>query len=87
MFHGTAHVILGSVDHCRLHVLPLALPYFETLGILLSACWSPVLAATLGPYVLTWAAVVFDPKRRMNTRRWRRVGTSSALGAGARGDM
>ncbi|MBI2695088.1 RND family transporter, partial [Mycobacterium nebraskense] len=83
MFHGTAHVILGSglTIAGAMYCLSLArLPYFKTLG---APCATGMLVAvlaalTLGPAVLTVASFfkLLDPKRRLNTRRWRRVGTA-----------
>ncbi|OBH76326.1 hypothetical protein A5681_09050 [Mycobacterium scrofulaceum] len=83
MFHGTAHVILGSglTIAGAMYCLSLArLPYFKTLG---APCAIGMLVAvfaalTLGPAVLATAGSVklLDPKRRLNTRRWRRVGTA-----------
>ncbi|WP_261861165.1 RND family transporter, partial [Mycobacterium montefiorense] len=83
MFHGTAHVILGSglTIAGAMYCLSLArLPYFKTLG---APCAIGMLVAvfaalTLGPAVLTVASSfnLFEPKRRMATRRWRRVGTA-----------
>ncbi|SOJ53235.1 putative transport protein MmpL2 [Mycobacterium simulans] len=83
MFHGTAHVILGSglTIAGAMYCLSFArLPYFQTLGAPCAiGMFVAVLAAlTLGPAVLALGShfKLFDPKRRMNTRRWRRVGTA-----------
>lgn len=83
MFHGTAHVILGSglTIAGAMYCLSFArLPYFETLGapIAIGMLVAVLAALTLGPAVLTVGSFfkLFDPKRRMNTRRWRRVGTA-----------
>ena len=83
MFHGTAHVILGSglTIAGAMYCLSFArLPYFKSLG---APCAVGMLVAvlaalTLGPAVLTVASFfkLFEPKRRMATRRWRRVGTA-----------
>ncbi len=83
MYRGTAHVILGSgltiagATFC-LHFT--RLPYFKSLGIPLSiGMLIAVFAAlTLGPAVVTVAGRfgLLDPKRTMNTRTWRRVGTA-----------
>ena len=83
MFHGTAHVILGSgltiagATFC-LHFT--RLPYFQTLGIPMAIGMVVVVAAalTLGPAVVTVASRFggLDPKRRMRTRGWRRIGTA-----------
>ncbi|MEY8018357.1 RND family transporter [Mycobacterium servetii] len=83
MFHGTAHVVLGSgltiagamycLSFCRL-------PYFQTMGVpcavgMLVAVFA---ALTLGPAVLTVATFfkLMDPKRKLQTRGWRRIGTA-----------
>ncbi len=83
MFHSTAHVVLGSgltiagamycLSFCRL-------PYFESLGVpcavgMLVAVFA---ALTLGPAVLTVASFfkLLDPKRKPQTRGWRRIGTA-----------
>lgn len=89
MFHGTAHVILGSglTIAGAMYCLSFArLPYFETLGapIAIGMLVAVLAALTLGPAVLTVGSFfkLFDPKRRMNTRRWRRVGTALCVGRG-----
>jgi len=83
MFHSTAHVVLGSgltiagamycLSFCRL-------PYFQSLGV---PCAVGMLVAvlgalTLGPAVLTVASFfkLLDPKRKLQTRGWRRIGTA-----------
>ncbi|KAA0108800.1 RND family transporter, partial [Mycolicibacterium sp. P9-22] len=82
MFHGTAHVVLGSgltiagATFC-LHFTKL--PYFMSLGIPLSiGMVVAVLAAlTLGPAVITVATKfgkTLEPKRTMRTRGWRKIG-------------
>ena len=83
MYHGTAHVILGSgltiagATFC-LHFT--RLPYFQTLGIPLAVgMLVAVLAAlTMAPAILTIGSHfgLFDPKRKMKTKGWRRVGTA-----------
>ena len=83
MFHGTAHVILGSgltiagATFC-LHFT--RLPYFQTLGIPMAIGMVVIVAAalTLGPAVVTVASRLggLDPKRKMRTRGWRRIGTA-----------
>jgi putative drug exporter of the RND superfamily len=82
MYHGTAHVILGSgltiagATFC-LHFT--RLPYFETLGIPLAIGMlvSVFAALTMAPALLTVASHfgLFEPKRQLRTRGWRRVGT------------
>ena len=83
MYHGTAHVILGSgltiagATFC-LHFT--RLPYFQTLGIPLAIGMLVAVAAalTMAPALLTICSRfgLFDPKRAMKTRGWRRVGTA-----------
>ncbi|CAM4141040.1 Membrane transport protein mmpL8 [Mycobacterium basiliense] len=83
MFHGTAHVILGSgltIAGAMFCLIFARLPYFQTLA---APCAIAMLVAvfaalTLGPAVLAVGSFfkLFDPKRRINTRRWRRVGTA-----------
>ncbi|GFG63459.1 membrane protein [Mycobacterium kubicae] len=83
MFHSTAHVVLGSgltiagamycLSFCRL-------PYFETLGVpcAVGMLVAVIAAMTLGPAVLTVASFfkLLDPKRQMQLRGWRRIGTA-----------
>jgi RND superfamily putative drug exporter len=83
MYHGTAHVILGSgltiagATFC-LHFA--RLPYFKSLGIPLAIGMliAVIAALTMAPAVLTIGSHfgLFDPKRAMKTRGWRRVGTA-----------
>src|ERR1700682_2288291 len=90
MYHGTAHVILGSgltiagATFC-LHFT--RLPYFQSLGIPLAiGMLVAVFAAlTMAPALLTVPSHygLFDPKRTMRTRFWRRVGRGGVRGAGA----
>ena len=83
MFHGTAHVILGSglTIAGAMYCLSFArLPYFKSMGppCAVGMLVAVLAAITLGPAVLTVASFfkLFEPKRRMATRRWRRVGTA-----------
>ncbi|MBI2700285.1 hypothetical protein A9W98_30205 [Mycobacterium gordonae] len=83
MFHGTTHVILGSglTIAGAMYCLSFArLPYFQSLGApcAIGMLVAVLAAVTLGPAVLAAASLVglFEPKRRMNTQRWRRVGTA-----------
>ena len=83
MFHGTAHIVLGSGLTVAGAVACLSftrLPYFQSLGIpaalgILVALFG---ALTLSPAILTLGALVgiFEPKRAMRTRGWRRIGTA-----------
>src|SRR6201988_1209816 len=80
MYHGTAHVILGSgltiagATFC-LHFT--RLPYFSTLGIPLAIGMlaAVVPALTMAPALLTICSRfgLFDPYRKMLTRCWRRI--------------
>jgi RND superfamily putative drug exporter len=83
MFHGTAHVILGSGLTIAGAMLCLHFtrgPMFNSLGIPLFIGMLVVVAAalTLGPAVVTVASTLrcLEPKRAMRIRFWRRVGTS-----------
>ncbi|OBF49825.1 hypothetical protein A5787_08875 [Mycobacterium sp. 852002-50816_SCH5313054-b] len=83
MFHSTAHVVLGSgltiagamycLSFCRL-------PYFQSLGApcAIGMLVAVIAALTLGPAVLTVASFfkLMDPKRKLATRGWRRIGTA-----------
>ena len=90
MYHGTAHVILGSgltiagATFC-LHFT--RLPYFRSLGIPLAVGMliAVVAALTMAPAILTIGSHfgLFDPKRRMKTSGWRRVGTAVVRWPGA----
>ena len=84
MYHGTAHVILGSgltiagATFC-LHFT--RLPYFRSLGFPLAIGMLVVVfaALTFGPAVIAIGSrfrKIFEPKRKMNTHMWRRVGTA-----------
>lgn len=83
MFHGTAHVVLGSgltiagATYCLTFT---RMPYFQTLGV---PCAVGILAGvavalTLGPAIITIGSRfgLFEPKRAMRIRFWRRIGTS-----------
>ncbi|MEW2482847.1 MMPL family transporter [Mycobacterium sp. NPDC049093] len=82
MFHGTAHVVLGSgmtIAGATLCLHFTRLPYFQTLGIPMAVGMTvTVLAAlSLGPAVITVASrfgKVLEPKRAMRIRFWRRLG-------------
>ncbi len=83
MYHGTAHVILGSgltiagATFC-LHFT--RLPYFQTLGIPLAIGMlvAVIAALTMAPAMLTICSRfgLFDPKRKMQQRGWRKVGAA-----------
>jgi putative drug exporter of the RND superfamily len=84
MYHGTAHVILGSgltiagATFC-LHFT--RLPYFQTLGIPLAVglMVATFAALTMAPALLTVCSHFgfFDPKRELRTRGWRRIGAAA----------
>ena len=90
MYHGTAHVILGSgltiagATFC-LHFT--RLPYFQTLGIPLAiGMLVAVFAAlTMAPALLTICSRfgLFDPKRKMQERGWRKIGAAVVRWPGA----
>ena len=83
MYHGTAHVILGSgltiagATFC-LHFT--RLPFFQTLGIPLAIGMLVAVAAalTMAPALIVAGSRfgLFEPKRTMRTRGWRRVATA-----------
>ncbi len=83
MFSGTAHVILGSGLTVASAVACLSftrMPYFQSLGppAAIGVLVALVASLTLGPAVLAIASVfgLMDPKRVLQTRRWRRIGTA-----------
>ncbi|MDT5004978.1 MAG: putative drug exporter of the superfamily [Mycobacterium sp.] len=90
MYHGTAHVILGSgltiagATFC-LHFT--RLPYFQSLGIPLAIGMlvAVIAALTMAPALLTVCSRfgLFDPKRRMRERGWRKIGAAVVRWPGA----
>jgi RND superfamily putative drug exporter len=83
MYHGTAHVVLGSgltIAGATLCLHFTRLPYFQSLGIPLAIGMFVVTMAalTLAPALLTIATRfgLFEPKRKTQTRGWRRIGTA-----------
>ena len=83
MYRGTAHVILGSgltIAGATFCLSFARMPYFKSLGIpcAVGMLVAVVVALTLGPAVLTVGSRfgVFDPKRLLKVRGWRRVGTA-----------
>ncbi|HWF30745.1 MAG TPA: MMPL family transporter, partial [Mycobacterium sp.] len=83
MFGGTAHVVLGSGLTVASAVFCLSftrLPYFQSLGppAAIGILVALVASLTLGPAVLTVGSFfgLLDPKRAMQTRGWRRIGTA-----------
>ncbi|MFZ1176025.1 MAG: MMPL family transporter, partial [Mycobacterium sp.] len=83
MYRGTAHIVLGSGLTVAGAVFCLSftrLPYFHSLGIpaAIGILVALLASLTLGPAVLTLGAAIgiFDPKRAMRIRGWRRIGTA-----------
>ncbi len=83
MFHGTAHVVLGSGLTVAGAVSCLSfarMPYFQSLGVPagIGVLISLMAALTLGPAVVTVGSHfgLLEPKRTMRTRGWRRIGTA-----------
>ncbi|MBI3224394.1 MAG: MMPL family transporter [Mycolicibacterium cosmeticum] len=81
MFGGTAHVVLGSgltIAGAMLCLSFTRLPYFQTMGVpcAIGTFVAVVAALTLGPAVITIGSRfgLFDPKRAIKSRGWRRVG-------------
>jgi putative drug exporter of the RND superfamily len=82
MYRGTAHVIIGSglTIAGALFCLTFArMPSFQTLGVPCAAgiVVTTAVALTLAPAVLVVASRfgLFEPKRRIQVGRWRRIGT------------
>ncbi|MDT5029648.1 MAG: putative drug exporter of the superfamily, partial [Micromonosporaceae bacterium] len=82
MYRGTAHVILGSgltIAGATFCLSFTRLPYFQTLGVPLAIGMlvAVVAATTMAPALITVATRfgLLEPKRKMKTRGWRRVGT------------
>ncbi|MFS0897594.1 RND family transporter [Mycolicibacterium litorale] len=83
MFHGTAHVVLGSgmtIAGATFCLTFTRLPYFQSLGIPLAVGMTVavLVALTLGPAMITVATRfgLLEPKRAMRIRGWRRLGTA-----------
>ncbi|KMO70959.1 RND family transporter [Mycolicibacterium chlorophenolicum] len=82
MFHGTAHVILGSgltIAGAMLCLSFTRLPYFNSLGVpcAVGTLVAVLAAMTLGPAMVVVAGRfgAFKPKRAISSRGWRRIGT------------
>ena len=82
MFGGTAHVVLGSgmtIAGAMLCLSFTRLPYFQTLGVpcAVGTLVAVLAALTLGPAVVVIGSRfgLFEPKRTIRSRGWRRVGT------------
>ena len=83
MYRSTAHVILGSgltVAGAMYCLSFTRLPFFTTLGAPCSIGLLVVIVAslTLAPAIIAVASRfgVFDPRRKLRTRGWRRIGTA-----------
>jgi RND superfamily putative drug exporter len=83
MFHGTAHVVLGSgmtIAGATFCLSFTRLPYFQSLGIPLAVGMTVavLVALTLGPAIVTVASRfgLLEPKRAMRIRGWRRLGAA-----------
>jgi RND superfamily putative drug exporter len=81
MFHGTAHVVLGSgmtIAGATFCLSFTRLPYFQTLGVPLAVGMATgvFVALTLGPAIITVASRfgLLEPKRAMRIRGWRKIG-------------
>ena len=81
MFRGTAHVVLGSgltIAGAMLCLSFTRLPYFQTMGVpcAIGTLVAVIAALTLGPAVIVIGSrfKLFDPKRAIKSRGWRRVG-------------
>lgn len=83
MYRSTAHVIIGSGLTVTAAVFCLRfthMPYFQSMGIPagLGVLVTLIASMTLSPAIITIGSTVglFDPKRVMRTRGWRRIGTA-----------
>ncbi|MDT5066552.1 MAG: putative drug exporter of the superfamily [Mycobacterium sp.] len=84
MFHGTAHVVLGSgmtIAGATFCLSFTRLPYFQSLGVPLAVGMTTavIVALTLGPAIITVASRfgrLLEPRRAMRIRGWRRIGAA-----------
>jgi putative drug exporter of the RND superfamily len=83
MFHGTAHVVLGSgmtIAGATFCLSFTRLPYFQSLGVPLAVGMTVAVfvALTMGPAVITVASRfgLLEPKRAMRIRGWRKIGAA-----------
>jgi RND superfamily putative drug exporter len=91
MFHGTAHVVLGSgmtIAGATFCLSFTRLPYFQTLGVPLAVGMATgvLVALTLGPAIITVASrfgTMLEPKRAMRIRGWRKIGAAIVRWPGA----
>lgn len=85
MFHGTAHVVMGSgltIAGATLCLSLTRLPYFRTLGVPLAVGMTVavLVALTLGPALIAVAtrfSALLEPKRSMRIRLWRKIGAAT----------
>jgi putative drug exporter of the RND superfamily len=82
-YRGVSHVILGSgltIAGACLCLSATRLPYFQTMGLPCAIALLVIVfaALTLAPAVVVIGSKVglFDPKRALSTRGWRKVGTA-----------
>jgi RND superfamily putative drug exporter len=82
-YHGASHVILGSgltVAGACLCLTLCTLPFFQSMGVPCAIAILVVVAAalTLAPAVLAVGSRfgLFEPRREVSTRGWRKVGTT-----------
>ncbi len=90
MFHGTAHVVLGSgmtIAGATFCLSFTRLPYFQSLGVPLAVGMTTgvLVALTLGPAIITVASRfgLLEPKRAMRIRGWRKIGAAIVRWPGA----
>ncbi len=83
MFHGTAHVVLGSgmtIAGATFCLSFTRLPYFQSLGVPLAVGMTVAVfvALTMGPAIITVASRfgLLEPKRAMRIRGWRKIGAA-----------
>ncbi|UXA15882.1 RND family transporter [Mycobacterium sp. SMC-4] len=84
MFHGTAHVVLGSgltIAGATFCLSFTRLPYFQTLGVPLAIGMTVVMLAGVVLMVAVISVVtrfgnILEPKRAMRIRGWRKVGAA-----------
>jgi RND superfamily putative drug exporter len=84
MFHGTAHVVVGSgltIAGATFCLSFTRLPYFQTLGVPLAIGMVVVVltSLTLGSAMITVASKfgLLEPKRAMRVRGWRKIGAAT----------
>ncbi|WP_105886853.1 RND family transporter [Mycobacterium shigaense] len=85
MYRGTAHVILGSgltIAGAMFCLHFARMPSFHTLGIPCAAglLMAIAVALTLGPALVAFGSRfgLFEPRRKLQFRGWRRIGTAIA---------